>query len=247
MSKGKWVAVVLCGSIWIASAVEASERIIIAEPKDQPRITVSATAEVITKPDLATVELVVTSTESRLQRAFEKNTEATNQIMSALKQRGVKPEDIQTRGYHINPIYDNKRKPVRYTVTHQIAAKIRTFETLGPLLDDAVDEEVTTVQQIVFSVEDHYRMEQSARVKAAQLARQKAEDLAVNAGARLGRALKLTDSTSWPQPIQMRGQQLTFIERSMAQAKEAYMAPPELAPGMLKFSVTCSAEYALEP
>lgn len=229
-----------------APATQLPERIVIGEPEERPKLVVNATAEVTAKPDLATVELVVTTTESKLQKAFDKSTEASNRVLASLKQRGVRPEDIQTKTYHIQPIYDGKRKPVRYTVTHQITAKIRNFETLGPILDDAVEEEVTEVRQISFSVEEPYRLEQAARIKAAQLAREKAQDLATNTGAKLGRVLKLSENAAWPGPIVVRGDRFTLLEKSVAQAKEAYLHIPEMAPGSLKFSVTCHAEYSLE-
>lgn len=241
----------ICASLLGISQAEATqgllgapERLILVEPEDRPSIAVAAKAEVTAKPDLATLELAIASTESKLQRAFEKNTELSNRILAALKHRAVKPEDVQTRAYQITPIYDGKRKPVRYTVTHQIAAKVRSFETLGPILDDVVDEEGIEIRQIRFSVEDPYKLEQSARIKAAQLAREKANDLAANAGAKLGRVLKLSEDTAWPGPIVMREQHLTaFVEKI---SQERYAAPPELAPGTLTFSVTCKAEYALE-
>lgn len=242
MKMKNWLSpIMLAGCLILSPSAEAAKQVILSDQEEIPKVIVDATAEASAKPDIATVELVVTATEGKLQRAFSKTTTVSNKILAALKERGVQPEDIQSRAYQIIPIYEGKRKPSRYTVTHELSAKIRNFETVGPLLDDFVDDEVTQVQNVSFQVENLYPLEQSAREKAAKLAREKAETLSKNAGAKLGRVLKITEGASWVQPM----------VRTQDMAKGMYLAqvesaPPSLSPGEIKVSVTCHTEFALE-
>ncbi len=59
-----------------------------------PKIVVSQTAHLEAEPDKATVNIQVRTEETKLQKAYEKNAERMNQVVSILRGEGVDSKNM---------------------------------------------------------------------------------------------------------------------------------------------------------
>src|SRR5689334_3633125 len=73
-------------------------------------ITVSGTGKVTVKPDVADVNLGVTTQANTAKAARDDAATKMNAIIAALKTLGIADEDIQTSNISINPVYDYNSK-----------------------------------------------------------------------------------------------------------------------------------------
>jgi len=70
------------------------------------QITVSGEGKVYAKPDIALVNLGVTTQGSTTEEVISKNTEKMNAVIKAVKDMGVEDKDIQTTTYSLSPLYN---------------------------------------------------------------------------------------------------------------------------------------------
>ncbi|WP_051280168.1 SIMPL domain-containing protein [Anaerovorax odorimutans] len=109
------------------------------------------------KPDVASVVLGVRTENLQLEIAQDENTMKINQIVSSLKEIGISPNNIQTQSYMIYPQYDfiDNRQILRgYIVIHDLKVTIKDMNTIGNIIDTAIQNGANQVNSITFSVGD---------------------------------------------------------------------------------------------
>jgi hypothetical protein len=171
-------------------------------------VSVTGTGRVSIAPDEAEVRLGVSVTMDTVAAARQATAEVSDRIVAAVTARGVAPADIQTASLQVQPQidYPDGRPVVRgQQVSHQYALTIRDLTQLGPVIDDAIDVGATTVDSVAFRSSRRAAAESEARSRAMAAARSTAEQLASDAGARLGRVLAIVDGTvpGPPRPMPM--------------------------------------------
>jgi uncharacterized protein YggE len=200
-------------------------------------VTVGGEATVAVAPDAAVIRIGVTSQGKNAHEASEANAKQMNAVLAAIKASGIDERDIQTSRLSLQPLYDaNKAGPARLTgfqVTNQLTVKIREIGTLPDVLDHAIAAGANEMSGIEFVVSQQSHLLDQARGEAVADARRKAELYAQAAGAKLGKALQITDETASP-------------PRPIMQALRAGAVP--VAPGeqTLRVAVTVSFELVNE-
>ncbi|WP_410218681.1 SIMPL domain-containing protein [Paracoccus sp. (in: a-proteobacteria)] len=202
------------------------------------RLTVTGEGQSRVAPDLATVQLGVTTQAESAADAMTRNSEQQRAVIEALTGAGIDEAQIQTAGLNLNPLmrYGDGQAPevTGYQASNIVTVRVSQLERLGEVLDAIVAAGANEINGITFTREDGAEALDSARRDAVADARRKAEVLAQAAGLTLGSVLTLRDQATGnggPRPM-MR------MEASMADAVP-------VQPGQMDMSAQVEIEYAL--
>lgn len=160
-------------------------------PDGKPQLTVSGTGTVRVTPDIATINMGVTTQDSDVAQAVAANNLTAEAITQAVKGLGVAPEDVRTAYFNVSPQpqYDQTGIPTgqsTYWVTNTLVITLRKVDQLGALLQAAVHAGANNINGVSFDLSDKSQAEEQARQAAIADAQQRAARLASAAGATLG-------------------------------------------------------------
>lgn len=172
-------------------------------------ISVSAEGKVTAVQDLATVSIGVMSQGKTAQAVKDDNTEKISKIISFIKAQGVKDEDIKTSQFSFYPQQDwqsGRGVIIGYQSDQTVTVKVHKINEsqsiLEKVLDGAVSNGANQIQGVNFSFENPDELQQQARKLAIENAKKKAQDLADQAGLKLGKVVSISESGSYyPGPI----------------------------------------------
>lgn len=176
-------------------------------------MTVSGIGIATGKPDIATINLGVTSEAKTATAALAENNQKMSTLFSSLKKAGIKEKDIQTSQFNVSPRYVKNRPGSSYSenridgyrVSNQIHVIVRDLDRFGRTLDAAVGDGANTMNRISFGFSDPEPLVDQARVRAIKDARRKAALYAETAEVGLGKILIFQEQYSGsPQPKQSR-------------------------------------------
>lgn len=206
----------------------------------EPGISVSGIGEVKGRPDTLIVDIGVSVLRPSVDEATADAARLAQAVIDALKGKGVAEEDIATTNYSIWPEYEyrNDTQTLRgYRVQNVVSASIRDLDNAGAAIDaaTAAGGNDTIVQGVRFAIEEDSELVTAARAAAWADARSKAEQLAGLAGRRLGAAVSISESTSFPAPGPI-----------YARAEAAGDVATPIEPGQQTVTVTISVQFALE-
>ncbi len=168
---------------------------------------------------------------------------AAEELIQAIRDFGVEANDIRTTNFSIYPM--DRFDPSTglpsgekvYAVDNTVYVTVRNLETLGDLLDTAVQAGANTVNSIQFDVEEKDEALQQARAEAVEDARNQAQALAQAAGLTLGeiRSISFFDAPVYP----------LFDGKGGGGMAAAEAAVP-IQPGQLTFTVSVNVTYELK-
>ncbi len=214
----------------------------------RPRINVSGEGIVYLAPDIATLQLGVLSEADTARDALSSNNKQMAAVIASMKEGGIADKDLQTSGFSIQPryVYDNpkpgeEQKPPRivgYTVSNNLAVKIRDLKKVGEILDRSVTLGINNGGNIQFGNDDPKEAISKARAAAMKDAKDRAEVLLSAAGAKLGKIIEINESFSRPLPMPM------AKGRMMADAAMAESVPIE--GGENSYSINVSVSWEIE-
>jgi uncharacterized protein YggE len=208
------VSLVLAAILLVPSL--SSSRAFQEEPKDDSfrrTLHVSGNGQVSARPDVAVVALGVQTEAEEAAAALSENSEKMQNLMDVLQEADVADEDIQTRMVRLQPRYEDKpdaegqHQLVGYIASNVVEVRLRNLETVGEILDAAVQAGGNRIDSVRFEISDPGTYLDQAREAAWNDAQHKAEQLATLAGAELGEVLTINESGHRPQPV---------VERPMA-------------------------------
>jgi uncharacterized protein YggE len=202
----------------------------------------SGRATIEVAPDRVSFTAAVETNAPTVGPAVDQNNERMRAVIDALVRAGIDRKRIRTTQVSIFPDYDHSpgRQPkiVGYRVHNGVQVTVESVETVGKLLQTAIEAGANSVSDLSWSVSDP----EVARARTAGLesafddAKAKASVLAARAGRPLGRALILAEGEA-PRPPQP----FYAVERMAAQDASV---PTE--PGLHKLTFTVSAVFDLD-
>jgi uncharacterized protein YggE len=236
----------VAGLAFLAVACDGGDTYVSADTTGQTGVTASGTGTAVGEPDVMVLTVGVTAQRDDVAAAREAAASAQTAVIDALKANGVKDEDIQTIRFSVNPQYDYSKlngqgEIVGYVVSNVVSAKVRDLDKAGDAIDAATlaggDDAV--VQGVSFTIDDPTALQEQAREEAVQKAHDQAEQLASNAGAKLGKLVSISESSYYP-----------INERAIPAAaggvsSDAAVETP-IETGQLEVSVTVNVLYAIE-
>ncbi len=161
-------------------------------------ITVIGEGKITVKPDIARVTIGVETVKNTVQEASAENKVTVETVLNALREQGIAEEDIQTTGFNIyadrygpeGPLADSD---VRYRVSNNVTIIIRDLDSVGTVLDAAVEAGANNIYGVEFALEDPSQAEPEARAAAVTDAQAKAEELAGLLSVSKGRVLSVSE------------------------------------------------------
>ncbi len=223
-----------------ALACTPKTEVTVAAPQ-QTGITVTGSATVAVKPDIARLNIGVQTTEATVAGARNSAAEAMTKVQAALKQKGIADKDLQTQNLSITPQYANNpggtgTPTIRgYQVSNQLQVTVRNLDSASEILDAAGGNAVR-VNGISFTVDKPEQFLSQAREEAVKNARARAEVLAKAAGVTLGAARAISESTNGSVPPLAR----------TANAGGVMDAATPLNPGEQTLQLTVSVLYDIQ-
>ena len=217
-------------------------------------ITVVGRGEVKSKPDIATLNLGVEVTAPTVSEAMTEANARMKTILAAMKALGVADKDIQTSNFSINFERQNPAAPVGsettsggksgsdqtpagfYRVNNMIQVTIRDLDTVGDVLDAAVEAGANNVWGVSFGLDDTDALETQAREEAVADARARAESLAKLNGVTVGDVIAISEVIGGsPSPV--------YAEAASYRGLGGGGAPVE--PGELTFTTQIQIVYGI--
>lgn len=207
--KNLLAAILLGGLLYVTGQYVSSQpQRIQKEIEANREITVQGTGKIQTKPDIAQYSLgVTTGPQVSAAIAITTLTNKFNAVLNAVKQQGIKADDIKTTNLSINPVYDwnNGKQTLRgFEATENIEIKIRDLNKIGDVLAKSTVEGANQASGIQFTVDDPEKLQTEAQKKAIENAQGKARELAKSLGVSLGKVKTFSSSSALPDTYQYR-------------------------------------------
>lgn len=208
-------------------------------------LSVSGSGQAFLAPDIAYVYVGVHTENATAAEAVTENTSQTETLMQAIQDFGIDPKDIRTTNFSIYPIdrFDPSTGMPSgekvYAVDNTVYVTVRDLDTLGDLLDTAVQAGANTVNSVQFDVEEKDDALKTARADAVKDAESQAQSLAQAAGLSLGEIQSIGFSEVSPYPV--------FDGKGGGgMAAEAAAAAVPIQPGQLTYTVFVNVTYGLK-
>ncbi len=203
-------------------------------------VTVIGIGRAAAPPDIARVTVGVDIVNPRLSAALTEANRKTAAIMAALEKAGVAKKDIQTAEFNVFPqqaFGPSGPGPITgYRVINTMRVTVRNLDNTGAVLDAAINAGANSIQGLVFTIEDVKAIEAKARKDAMADAKAKAATLAGEAGAKVGRALTISEATSSGGPVPV---------FAVASAAEGLGGGASIAPGTQDIVIQVQVTYEL--
>jgi uncharacterized protein YggE len=159
-----------------------------------PGITVSGTGQVQVVPDAAQITFGVETQAGDAASALAANSTAMEKVVAALKAAGIDAADIQTQQVSVGQRYDSTGTSITgYVATNQVVTTVRKIDTVGAIIDTAVQAGATNVYGLGLTVTKPDEAYAQALDKAVANARTKAERLAKAAGVAVGKVVAVLE------------------------------------------------------
>ena len=155
-----------------------------------PQINVSGSAEVKVAPDEIWLDVSVETRSETLNPARVENDEKIAQALKFLKTSGIKDNDVQTDFISVQPDYDSNRSrvvPVAYIVQKSVKIRLTNVTNFQAVLTGLLTNGVNRVNDVDFRTTQLRKYRDQARSKAVRAAKEKAEALVHELGAKLGK------------------------------------------------------------
>lgn len=202
-------------------------------------LNLSSYGEVRAAPDMALINLGVTSEAPTAAGAMSANASRMNAVLVALKKAGIAAKDIQTSGLNLNPqyVYEQNQPPklTGYQASSQVTVTVHDLARLGAAVDATVNAGANQVNGVSFGLDDPTTAENAARLEAVKSLQAKAALYAGATGYRLQRLVSLSEGGGYspPPPMPM----ASFAKRDMAAAGTS------VSPGELTVRIDVSGIY----
>ncbi len=221
---------------------------------DGTGIWVSGEGTISLDPDLAMLDFGVEVDAPRVSEANSQATTAMDAIVEALKDRGVKDEDIQTSRFSVSPRYRYVEEEVDgvrtgrdvltgYRVRNNATVKLRDLDAIGEVIDEVVTAggDVVRINRINFTLEDPKPKMTELREMAVADAKAKAEHLAELSEVSVGRLIYISEGAVAPSIGGFGGGGYGFAYA----AESAALAAPSVSGGEVTLSLRVQAGFAI--
>ncbi len=212
----------------------------------QTGIWVTGEGKVTATPDIATLTIGVQAQSDKVSDAQSQAAVAMDKVMTALTSNGIDKKDIQTQNFSIQQVtkWDDKTQTqivIGYSVANTVLAKIRAMDKVGVIVDASVvaGGDLIRINGINFSVEDPTKYYVQARDLAMQKAKDKANQIAKDAGITLDRPSYISETNYMPVPYQSNSYKADM-------AVGAAVLTTSISPGQLDITVDVQVAYGIK-
>jgi uncharacterized protein YggE len=162
----------------------------------QKSITVTGTGVVKVVPDVAYINVGITTQNDNVTDAITENSNQAQTIKDELVALGIAEEDIQTSSFSVYPQsnydYNGNITGTTFVVNNSVYVTVRDLSSMGDLLGKITESGANSIYGISFDVQDKSAALTQSRELAIELARQQAEEVAESSGLKLGEVLTIS-------------------------------------------------------
>lgn len=213
-------------------------------------ISVEGEGKIVVQPDIAKVDLSVTSVGKTVKEVTDDGNKKMNAVRDEMKNLGIKAEDMKTSQYNLYPQYDYNTvidrsgiaKPaaiIGYNLTQTLSLKIRDLGLTDQVLDKSITAGANQVGQLTFDLDDASQIKIKARQEAFQKAREKAQQMASAAGVNLGKVVTFSEGSSG-------GIVMPYANFTMKAMSADAAVAPSVEAGSQELMVNVSVTYEIE-
>ncbi len=151
-------------------------------------ISINAEGSVEVKPDIAHIRMGLLTEADTVEEAQTENTQTMNALLASLKALDIAQEDIKTENYSIYPEYDwssGDEVLDGYTVSQNVAVKIRDIDNAQKVIALAGKLEINDVGNLEYSIDDTDVYIGQAREDALEKINKKAHVLSQTLGVKM--------------------------------------------------------------
>lgn len=174
-------------------------------------ITIVGEGEVVAVPDIATFSFTASKISPEVSTAQEDINGRITSAVDFLAENGVEEKDIKTTSYSAYPRYEwresfclngicppGKQEMIGYEVSQTISVKIRNTEKVGDILDGIGSLGLDNISSLSFVVDDEEALQNQARSKAIQDAKEQAKMLSKELGVDIKDIISFSESNNIP-------------------------------------------------
>lgn len=204
-------------------------------------VTVSGEGTITVKPDIAYMQLGVSTKDADANVAQTQNKDLMAAVMAAVKAQGIADDDIKTVQYQIfqsfdytMPVPEGQNPPMLYEVQNIIKITIKNMDSVGTILDAASKAGANVVQSIAFDSTERDAVYLEALKLAMTNAEGKAGAIMTTFNKKPGAPFKVFESSYNPGPI--------YRDYAMDKVYSGAEATP-IQTGELEIKANVSVEY----
>ena len=202
-------------------------------------ISTTGTGVVNAAPDIATINIGVTTLGKDAAKAHAANLTANNAIHNAVKSLGIPAKDIQTNNYYFSPEYrvkgDGRQEISGFVVNNKVTVTIRDVSMVGKVIDTALANGANTIDSISFSLSDTKVYRTEALKTAVQNARSQAEIIASSLGVRIVGVRSANENSHFAQDYKL-----------YAPIEASYDVSTPIEAGTLSMEATVQVDFIIE-
>lgn len=198
-------------------------------------ITVTGKGDARVIPDIVYLFVGIETIAKTPGEAVKQNSVSVENLKKKIVSFNIKLEDVKTANFYLykkTDYVEGKEVFRGYSVTNTLEVPVEDIGKAGDILDGLMAEGVNSIQNVEYSIKDRKSVEKEVLNKAVSDARAKAEDVAKNAGYKLGKVISIKESYS----------SLAYYGAEGG-AGEGYAGP--FVPGKLKVAGTAEVTYKL--
>jgi uncharacterized protein YggE len=203
-------------------------------------LSVSAEGMVEGRPDMATINLGVTTEGQTAAAALAENARRMTALTAALRRAGIAERDIQTSNVSVYPqqqyVEGQQPRITGYQANNSVTAKVRNIDNTGRVIDAAVGAGGNTVNGVSFSYQDPDAQLDAARRAAIGEARRRADLYASALNMRVVRIVAVQEAGAYSPPVPM---------PMMMRAEASDGASTPIAPGQIETRVNVNVTFEL--
>ena len=198
---------------------------------DNPTIAVAGAGAVTAMPDVATVQLGVSTEDTNARDALIRNNTTVEAVLAALVQLGIAEEDIATQHFSIHQRtswQNNQSHVIGYTVSNTIVVTVHDLDLVGDVIGAGVAGGANMSGGVQFRISDASALYLEALAIAAADARAKANVLAQALGMTVTGIASITETSTFHAPVAQGGtadMEMAMMDMVMASPMPASAVP----------------------
>lgn len=187
-------------------------------------------------PDTLTVDFAVHARRTTVQTALDDMTTFSNKLIAALKDDGLKAEDITTSGLSLYQWRNRKTGEEGYVARQNVEARVSPLDNAGQVISDgATSSGHVDIDGMFFNISDDDALMKQARQNAFDDAKDRAAQYAQLAGRSLGRVERVNETVNGGDVL---------YDQAFASAGAA-SAPVPISPGQQQVTINVTVTYQM--
>jgi len=210
-----------------------------AEQMEAPTIHVNGYAQQEVVPDTAVITVGVETTAEDAASARQNNNDSMQNVTNAILNLGIDKASLKTTGFSLRPIYESasEHRIKAYTVSNTMQVKVKDFNQISAVIDQAEKAGANQIYGIRFSAENTDAVKTALIRQAIQNGKKEADSAANAAGYSLGRLKQIDVSGVSPS--------FTSIQRGMGTRAGGSSTATPVEAGTATVSATVKLVYYL--